>query len=732
MLRVLSFWSALACGILCAGAAPATIVLWPQGAPDAAGGAGDTVPALKAFFPPREHMTGAAVVVCPGGGYGALAPHEGAPVAEWLNSLGVAGFVLTYRHAPRYKHPAPLRDAQRAIRAVRAGADAWGLDRRVGILGFSAGGHLATTAATHFDAGNAAAPDPIDRESSRPDLAIPIYPVVTMGAFTHQGSRRNLLGEDPSPALLGLLSNETQVTRETPPMFLVHTYDDAAVPVENSLLLAAALRKAGVPFELHLYERGPHGFGLGGGDRILGGWPERCADWLRLHGWANPATAAPAPCPPVPAPRQLAWQRDELWIFTHFGVNTFTDKEWGDGTEDPKIFNPARFDAHQWAATAKDAGFKGIILTAKHHDGFCLWPTAQTEHCLRNSPWRDGKGDVVREVADACRAAGLKFGFYLSPWDRNSPKYEDGKAYDDYFAAQLEELLTGYGPVSEVWFDGAGSEGHVYDWQRYYAAIRRHQPGAVIAICGPDVRWVGNEDGVARETEWSVRDADAATGPGQDGKAWHPAECDVSIRPGWFWHQSQDGQVKSLARLLDIYYKSVGRNAGLLLNVPPTSEGRFAAPDAARLREFRLALDATFATDLARGKPCRADAVRGGDPGFGPARAVDGDPRTYWAVDDDVRQASIEIDLEAPAACSVCLLGEAIELGQRIEAHRVEVLAGGQWRTVARGTTVGYKRLHRFPAVEARRLRVTIERARACPTLTTVGLFIEPEELRPR
>ena len=732
MLRVLSFWSALACGILCAGAAPDTIVLWPQGAPDAAGGAGDTVPALKAFFPPREHMTGAAVVVCPGGGYGALAPHEGAPVAEWLNSLGVAGFVLTYRHAPRYKHPAPLRDAQRAIRAVRAGADAWGLDRRVGILGFSAGGHLATTAATHFDAGNAAAPDPIDRESSRPDLAIPIYPVVTMGAFTHQGSRRNLLGEDPSPALLGLLSNETQVTRETPPMFLVHTYDDAAVPVENSLLLAAALRKAGVPFELHLYERGPHGFGLGGGDRILGGWPERCADWLRLHGWANPATAAPAPCPPVPAPRQLAWQRDELWIFTHFGVNTFTDKEWGDGTEDPKIFNPARFDAHQWAATAKDAGFKGIILTAKHHDGFCLWPTAQTEHCLRNSPWRDGKGDVVREVADACRAAGLKFGFYLSPWDRNSPKYEDGKAYDDYFAAQLEELLTGYGPVSEVWFDGAGSEGHVYDWQRDYAAIRRHQPGAVIAICGPDVRWVGNEDGVARETEWSVRDADAATGPGQDGKAWHPAECDVSIRPGWFWHQSQDGQVKSLARLLDIYYKSVGRNAGLLLNVPPTSEGRFAAPDAARLREFRLALDATFATDLARGKPCRADAVRGGDPGFGPARAVDGDPRTYWAVDDDVRQASIEIDLEAPAACSVCLLGEAIELGQRIEAHRVEVLAGGQWRTVARGTTVGYKRLHRFPAVEARRLRVTIERARACPTLTTVGLFIEPEELRPR
>lgn len=727
MLLVLSVWSALGCGILCADGAPDTIVLWPQGAPGAAGGAGDTAPILTAFLPPTETMTGAAVVVCPGGGYWGLAAHEGRPVAEWLNSIGIAGFVLTYRHAPRYKHPVPLLDAQRAIRTVRAGAAAWGLDKRVGILGFSAGGHLTTTAATHFDAGAPDAPDPIDQESSRPDLAIPIYPVVTMGEFTHQGSRRNLLGESPSQELIDLLSNEKQVAKDTPPMFLVHTWNDAGVPVENSLLLAAALRKAGVPFELHLYERGPHGFGLGGADRILASWPERCADWLRLRGWANPAVAAPAACLPVPAPRQIAWQRDELWIFAHFGVNTFTDKEWGDGTEDPKIFNPARFDASQWAATAKAAGFKGIILTAKHHDGFCLWQTAQTEHCVRNSTWRDGKGDVVKDVADACRAAGLKFGFYLSPWDRNSPKYKDGKAYDEYFTAQLEELLTGYGPVSEVWFDGAGSEGHVYDWQRYYAAVRTHQPGAVIAICGPDVRWVGNEDGVARETEWSVQNASATTGPGQDGKVWHPAECDVSIRPGWFWHKSQDGQVKPLAHLLDIYYKSVGRNAGLLLNVPPASDGLFAAPDVERLLELRRVLDATFAVDLARGKPCRASAVRGGDHGFGPARAVDGDPRTYWAVDDDVREASIEIELGPQAACSVCLLQEQIELGQRIEAHRVEVFAGGKWQTVAQGTTVGHKRLHRFPAAEAQRLRVVIEKARACPTLATVGLFREPE-----
>ncbi len=728
-MMLLTAWSLLGFNVLCATPSQGdAIILWPAGAPGAAGGADDMIPQLRAFLPPAESMTGAAVVVCPGGGYGFLAPHEGRPVAEWLNSVGVAGFVLTYRHAPRYKHPAPLLDAQRAIRTVRANAAAWGLDKhRVGILGFSAGGHLTTTAATHFDAGAPAAEDPIDRESSRPDFAIPIYPVVTMDEFTHRGSRNNLLGPEPSRELIDLLSNEKQVTRDTPPMFLVHTYNDPGVPVENSLLLAAALRKAGVPCELHVYEQGPHGFGLGRGDRILESWTDRCADWLRLRSLANPAVAAPAPCEPVPAPRQLAWQRDELWLFAHFGVNTFTDREWGEGTEDPKIFNPTKLDAGQWAQAAKEAGFKGIILTAKHHDGFCLWPTAQTAHCVRSAAWRDGKGDVVKDVAEACRAAGLRFGFYLSPWDRNNPRYKDSKAYDEYFTAQLEELLTSYGTIAEVWFDGAGSEGHVYDWPRYYALVRKHQPGAVIAICGPDVRWVGNEDGMARETEWSVQPASATTGAGVGGKVWHPAECDVSIRPGWFWHKSQDEQVKPLAHLLDIYYKSVGRNAGLLLNVPPNDEGLFAAPDVARLLELRKTLDATFALDYAAGKPCRASNTRGGDAGFGAARAVDGDARSYWASDDEIREATLEVDLGAAARIGVCLLQEKIELGQRIEAHRIEAFTGGKWQTIGQGTTIGYKRLHRFPPIDTPRVRVVIEKARACPTIANLGLFCEPE-----
>jgi acetyl esterase/lipase len=247
----------------------------------------DDIPVLIPYLPPKEKATGAAIVICPGGGYRNLAEHEGRPVAEWLNSIGMAGFVLKYRHAPRYMHPAPLQDATRALRTVRARATEWHLNTdRIGILGFSAGGHLASSAGTHFDAGRPDAPDPIERVSSRPDLMILIYPVITMKAQTHSGSKRNLLGPDPKPELVALLSNEEQVTKETPPAFLVHTVTDAGVPCENSLLFAAALRKAGVPHELHLYERGPHGFGLGGKDPILASWPRRCADWLRLHGFA--------------------------------------------------------------------------------------------------------------------------------------------------------------------------------------------------------------------------------------------------------------------------------------------------------------------------------------------------------------------------------------------------------------------------------------------------------------
>jgi acetyl esterase/lipase len=274
-------------------------VLWPEGAPGALGREPADAPTLTPYLPPKEKATGAAVIVCPGGGYQHLADHEGAPVAEWLNTVGVAAFVLKYRIGPRYHHPAPLQDAARAIRTVRARAAEWGIDpKRIGILGFSAGGHLASTAGTHFDAGNPQASDPVERVSSRPDLLVLIYPVITMGPLTHAGSKKNLLGDSTTPELVRLLSNEEQVTKETPPTFLVHTYNDAVVPVENTLMFASALRKAGVPFELHLYERGPHGFGLGvvngATDPILSTWPARCAGWLRLHGFASPWQAQPA------------------------------------------------------------------------------------------------------------------------------------------------------------------------------------------------------------------------------------------------------------------------------------------------------------------------------------------------------------------------------------------------------------------------------------------------------
>ena len=271
------------------------IKLWPAAAPGSIGSEAVDVPTITPYLPPRDKATGAAVVVCPGGGYQMLADHEGRPVAEWLNSIGVAAFVLKYRIAPRYHHPSPMLDAQRALRTVRARAAEWGIDpRRIGILGFSAGGHLASTAATHFDAGKADATDPIERASSRPDLVILIYPVITMREQTHAGSKKNLLGDYPDAQLVALMSNDEQVTKATPPAFLIHTVNDAAVPVENSLLFAAALRKAGVPYEMHLYERGPHGFGLGTGDPILSSWTERCADWLRLHGFAAPRPASPA------------------------------------------------------------------------------------------------------------------------------------------------------------------------------------------------------------------------------------------------------------------------------------------------------------------------------------------------------------------------------------------------------------------------------------------------------
>ncbi|HVP89832.1 MAG TPA: alpha-L-fucosidase [Terriglobales bacterium] len=455
----------------------------------------------------------------------------------------------------------------------------------------------------------------------------------------------------------------------------------------------------------------------------------------------------------VPSDRQLAWQKLEFQAFVHFGMNTFTDREWGQGTEDPKLFDPADFDAGQWVEAVKAAGVRGLIVTAKHHDGFCLWPSRFTEHSVKNSPWRAGKGDVVREVAEACRKGGLKFGVYLSPWDRHEPSYGDSPRYNEHFKAQLRELLTNYGEISEVWFDGACGEGpngrrQVYDWEGYWALVRELQPAAVISIMGPDVRWVGNEAGAGRGSEWSVipvarmddRPAEKDPGgiAGLDAQAadlgsieavekaaktggrllWYPAQVDVSIRPGWFYHAAEDGKVKSLEHLLDIYYASVGGNAQLLLNVPPDKRGRIHDSDVRRLRELGDRLRATFADDLAAGAKLSFHHAAGADR----LAAADSARRAY----NGQVELSHVYGLRGAKVFNAAALQEDIRHGQRVEAFAVDAWDGREWKEIARGTTIGWKRLLRFPPVTASRVRLRVLRARAPARLAEFGLFLDP------
>jgi alpha-L-fucosidase len=436
---------------------------------------------------------------------------------------------------------------------------------------------------------------------------------------------------------------------------------------------------------------------------------------------AAPAAPAAAAARPRPTPSQLAWQREELALFVHFTVNTFTDKEWGDGTESPRIFDPARLDAAQWVRTAKGAGFRSVVLTAKHHDGFCLWPTKTTDHCVRSSPWRGGAGDVVRELVDACRAEGLGTGVYLSPWDRNARSYGQGKAYDDFYIAQLEELLGGYGPLCEVWFDGANGEGpngkrQAYDWPRIHATVRRLQPNAVMfSDSGPDVRWIGNETGEAGTTCWSAVDPDRVPHPGFDapwvqsalmqgdphGTVWRPGEADVSIRPGWFWHPDQDARVRSADNLMRLYFRSVGRNSKLLLNVPPTRDGLFHDRDVAALEAFGAKRTALFERDVLAG---------------GKLRTTGG-----------ATSATAEVELPAPATFDTLRLEEAIEQGQSIANHHVDAWRDGAWQTVAWGTTIGNARLHDCAPTTASRLRVVIDFAYAAPSLKRIAAFLSPK-----
>ncbi|MDR2466383.1 MAG: alpha-L-fucosidase [Prevotellaceae bacterium] len=465
-----------------------------------------------------------------------------------------------------------------------------------------------------------------------------------------------------------------------------------------------------------------------------------------LFALACNAPEPPAPYGAIPSPLQVQWQKMEYYMFVHFGPNTFTDVEWGHGNEDPKVFNPSQLDCRQWARIAKDAGMKAIIVTAKHHDGFCLWPSKFSTHTVRESSWKDGKGDLLRELSDACRGFGLKFGIYISPWDRNHPTYGTDE-YNKVFAGTLAEALAGYGQVFEQWFDGANGEGpngkrQEYDWPAFRDAVRRHQPEALI-FGGPcrELRWVGNEAGYAGETNWATltpndRIIDAAEndvlGSGmENGTQWLPAEVDVSIRPGWFYSASTDDKVKSLAKLMDIYYSSVGRNGNLLLNVPPDRRGLIHPNDSTRLMELRKALDEAFAVNLAQKASIKADATRGNSAGFKAANLIDGNFDSYWATDDNRRQASLEIDFGAEREFNRLVLQEYIPLGQRVKSFAVDCGDGKQWREIARQTTIGYKRILRFPTVKSRAVRIRIEDALACPALSEIGVYKAQELLSP-
>ncbi len=470
---------------------------------------------------------------------------------------------------------------------------------------------------------------------------------------------------------------------------------------------------------------------------------------LICGGCAVKQTVPPAALLPIPTESQLAWHEMELNAFVHFTTNTFTGKEWGYGDESPSIFNPTQYDAEQWVRTFKEAGFKGVILTCKHHDGFCLWPSTHTEHSVKNSPWKNGEGDVVRDVMLACKKYELKFGVYLSPWDRNHAGYGT-PAYLDYYRAQLKELFANYGPVFEMWFDGAnGGDGYYggkrekrsiqgstyYDWPGTLQLVRDLEPEIIFfSDAGPGVRWVGNERGVVGETNWNTITPDTLyAGKGgiekllnegaENGTHWIPAEVDVSIRKGWFYHAEEDSLVKSPEQLLDIYLTSVGRGSTLLLNIPPDRRGLVHENDLASLQGFRELLNTEFKTNLALNKKVNATAWRGEATAFAPTNLTDGNKDTYWTTDDEVTSGSVEICFGETQSIKYILLQEYIRLGQRVKNFTIDMLQGGQWQPLLDGTTIGYKRILKLGSpIQADALRITLE-GKACPVISNVEVY---------
>jgi len=467
-------------------------------------------------------------------------------------------------------------------------------------------------------------------------------------------------------------------------------------------------------------------------------------------------TAPPPPCGPLPSARQLRWQDMEMYAFIHYSLNTYTDQEWGFGNESPMLFNPSNLDCRQWARVCRQSGMRGIIFTAKHHCGFCMWPSDYTDYSVKHSPWKNGQGDVVACLAEACREEGLEFAVYLSPWDRHQASYGQ-KEYVDYFRRQLHELLTRYGPVFEVWFDGAnGGDGWYgganerrqidrttyYEWPETYKMIREVQPQCLIWNDGGDrgdLRWVGTEGGYVGETNWSLLNREGVVDRNmlhyglETGDAWVPGETNTSIRPGWFYHESENGQVKSLAKLMDTYYKSVGRNSTLLLNFPVAPNGLIHPNDSLRGLAFARMIDRVFSHDLAAQAVVTASSERG--PEYACSHVTDGHRNTYWATPDDTLSATLTLTFARPTAFNRFLAEEYIPLGQRVKRFRLEACVDGQWQELKDAlvegddalTTIGHRRIVCFPTVEATQLRFSILDAKACPLISKVGLYLAPE-----
>ncbi|UII25431.1 alpha-L-fucosidase [Fulvivirga maritima] len=458
----------------------------------------------------------------------------------------------------------------------------------------------------------------------------------------------------------------------------------------------------------------------------------------------------PAAVGPVPDAEQMAWHKMEKNAFIHFTINTFTDKEWGYGDESPELFNPTDLDADQWVKVLKETGFKGVILTCKHHDGFCLWPSEYTEHDIANSPYKNGEGDIVREVSDACKKYGLKFGVYVSPWDRNRADYGDS-TYVTYYRNQLKELFTSYGDVFEMWFDGAnGGDGYYgganeerkidrktyYHWPKTLEMVREIQPQVLFfSDGGPDLRWGGNELARAGFTNWNTISSDSIYAGmagiqdllnkgSEDGKNWVPLEANTSIRPGWFYHAKEDSLVKTPEQLLDIYLTSVGRGSTLLLNVPPDKRGQFHENDIASLKGWDALLKKEFAKDLTEGASISASTVRGEDDTYSANQTLDDNYDTYWATDDAVKTGSLEIDLGESQQVKYITIQEYIPLGQRVKEFNVEAWLNGKWEKVAEATTIGYKRILRLEEpVDTEKIKINITDSKACPVINNVEIY---------